>query len=311
MSSEDAKDADKQEDEDNLSSLLDSALGDFGKNKKSDDDLDDFMASMDREAAQKAAKKFQQMLEEMAQAGQNDAEEGDSTHISAGPSSSEQNSFMEAINRLSQQTGNLANAGDDKSFMEALNNLDEKDPAVDDFMGMIVETALSKEVMYPAIKEITDKFEIYLAEQNGKLDSQLYAQYVEQQKILLALCGEYEKTEDQQNVEPDEQRASKIAKLWMELQQHGVPPAEVAGAMPNGWMNDGEMGNAMNTDAFKEGCALIFFGLAGSRFSSLRMLRIFLAKSERRTRGLASSDTPAMQSATIERGASLLKTASL
>lgn len=50
-----------------LSQLLDSALQDFNKKKTSDEELDDLMADMDREAAQKAAQEFNHMLQQMIQ----------------------------------------------------------------------------------------------------------------------------------------------------------------------------------------------------------------------------------------------------
>lgn len=49
-----------------LLNLLDNALDDFDKPKTSDDDLDEFMYSLDRNAAQKAAKNFHEMLEKIA-----------------------------------------------------------------------------------------------------------------------------------------------------------------------------------------------------------------------------------------------------
>jgi hypothetical protein len=83
-----------------LSDLLDNALGDFASQKKAgttDDDLDDFMTSIDQEAAQKAAKNFQHMLEALAESGGKEELVGEAAATTA--SVGEPSSFMEAINR--------------------------------------------------------------------------------------------------------------------------------------------------------------------------------------------------------------------
>lgn len=58
----------ENKDAEELSQLLDSALQDFSKKKTNDDDdLDDYMEKLDAEAAQKAAKEFNHMLQQMIQ----------------------------------------------------------------------------------------------------------------------------------------------------------------------------------------------------------------------------------------------------
>jgi hypothetical protein len=67
---ESSKTSENLEDKQNveeLSQLLDSALQDFNKKKTTDDELDDLMADLDREAAQKAAQEFNHMLQQMIQ----------------------------------------------------------------------------------------------------------------------------------------------------------------------------------------------------------------------------------------------------
>lgn len=88
------------EDQESLSALLDDALGDFGKTKTSDQELDDFMDAMDREAAQKAAGKFQQMLQKLVE--ERKEEEEEKQEVTANPSSSK-DEFTETLNRC----GNL------------------------------------------------------------------------------------------------------------------------------------------------------------------------------------------------------------
>ncbi|KAI1725369.1 pex19 protein family domain-containing protein [Ditylenchus destructor] len=227
-------DKSQEDEEGNLSKLLDDALGDFGKVKTSDEELDDFMSTMDREAAQKAAGKFQQMLQQLAQ------EQENKQSSSSTPQNSADGEFTKTLNRLSEQTGNVFNSQNDKGFMEALEKLDDKDPMMQDLMGLIMQTALSKDVMYPAVKEVTTNFETYLQTNQDKLEPQLLEQYTKQQKVLVQLCKEYENPSENGS-ENDDQRASRIAKYWVELQQHGTPPPEIMGSLPAGCMPDSNL----------------------------------------------------------------------
>lgn len=249
--------------------MLDSALLDFGKTKRKeedDDDLDDYMATMDREAAQKAAANFQNMLDQMARATQlsNQEEEAKLSAAASSSSSTKQEGFMEAINKLMQQSGDVMNSGDEESLMKALDALGSGDNAMgDELMEMIVSATLSREIMYPAIKEMYDKFGPFLAENEGKIDSAEYERYVEQQKVLKRLCEEYEQEDAEGNQSKStEKRAQRLTTHWIELQKLGLPPQEVAGALHEGWDVDAESGlpklagnNPDGGDA--EGCSIM------------------------------------------------------
>lgn len=87
--------------ENELSDLLDSALNDFGKFKTTDDDLDDYMSSLDRDAAQKAATNFHEMLEKMAKATVTENKESN-LKLNVDPLNSEKDyetNFLEQINK--------------------------------------------------------------------------------------------------------------------------------------------------------------------------------------------------------------------
>ena len=101
------EDAAKDADED-LSKLLDSALNDFGKTKLSDDDFDEFMANQDKKEVQKAAKDFQQMLEQMVtniekESEQNKQKEVPMEKTPSGSSATEAH-FMQTFNSFLQQS---------------------------------------------------------------------------------------------------------------------------------------------------------------------------------------------------------------
>lgn len=61
--------AGKEEVDDELSALLDSALTDFGRVRNTDDELDSMMETMDQQAVEKAAQKFDEVMKRTFQEG--------------------------------------------------------------------------------------------------------------------------------------------------------------------------------------------------------------------------------------------------
>lgn len=65
-----------------------------------------------------------------------------------------------------------------------MKNLDDSNnPMLEELMEMIVKTALSKDLMYPAVKDMLQKFDTYLKANNESLDKVKLEQYLEQQKV--------------------------------------------------------------------------------------------------------------------------------
>lgn len=85
--------------------------------------------------------------------------------------------------RLLQQTKGLTEASDNKSFLEALETLDENSPVADDLMSTILNAALSKDVMYAAVKEMNEKYTEYFTKNQDSLDANLQRQYIEQHRV--------------------------------------------------------------------------------------------------------------------------------
>lgn len=162
---------------DDLSELLDSALKDFGKAKTTDEELDEIMDGLDREATQKAAKNFQAMLEGMVTVMDQEQQQ----QAAAGPSG-EDAKFFEGLKELMKRSGDLANAPDEKGYLEALSNM-EPNPMVDELMGMLAQTLLAKDVMLPVIADVCDKYEPYLQENRATLDEETLERYTAQHKV--------------------------------------------------------------------------------------------------------------------------------
>jgi hypothetical protein len=141
------KENEKHEDHDkDIEKLLDEALDDFKTvSRTTDDDLDEYMHKVDQEATKKAAEDFQLMLENLSNAMQKEE-----THQNDATTSSSSSQNRDATKKLSNLIFN--DAADDQELAAAFAKLPLSKGSLDDFMETIIQTAVSKEAMYPAVK---------------------------------------------------------------------------------------------------------------------------------------------------------------
>ncbi|KAM3605394.1 uncharacterized protein V6R79_024881 [Siganus canaliculatus] len=105
-------------------------------------------------------------------------------------------------------------------------------------MQSIMQNLLSKEVLYPSLKEITAKYPEWLDTNKSSLSPEDFQRYEQQAKIMGEICGHFEK-EDEVAGEK-ESRFENIMDLMQKLQDLGQPPKELAGDAPPGFNFDPE-----------------------------------------------------------------------
>lgn len=263
--------------------MLDQTLGEFTatpapKPRTTDDELDELMASADQEAAQKAAKDFQKMLEQMVtlqeeamkKAGA-DPSEGEGEQP-LDPNDPEALAMMDALKQLMECSSNVANASNPEEFMAGLDMLRSPNSPMEPFMSMIMQTLASKEVMYPPLKEIFDNYPKYLEDNGAGLDAETKERYEKQFEVLGKICTEFEKQPELAEVQPVDaatqpapeadpasiEHFEKLGKLLVELQQYGYPPKELVGALPDGWqIDESGLPKVADAAAATEACSIM------------------------------------------------------
>uniref|UniRef100_A0A914N4T1 Peroxin-19 n=1 Tax=Meloidogyne incognita TaxID=6306 RepID=A0A914N4T1_MELIC len=221
--------------ENELVELLDDALKDFKTlQKTTDDDLDEFMQKIDDEATEKAAQKFEEMLNQMAGKIQteNKVTSPSSNIRNSKNGSSNWENTRSVFNDLLLNNGT---ENDDRKLVEAFANLSFNQGSTNDLMESLIQTAVSKDVMYAPLKEMHSKFGIYLETKKDSLDPELLRNYNEQFRILTRLLQLYAEeeslpstsTSNEQTKSAKEARATLIANLWIEMQNYGLPPPEI------------------------------------------------------------------------------------
>jgi len=249
----------KEEDEE-LAKLLDKSLGEFGQHKAkrcSDDELDNLMQGMDRQAAQKAARDFENMLRQLAEVQKVAMEtktDGDEDKAQ---------DLVEGIQQLAARSSRVANAQSPEEFMDSLNalqNPDDDDAQLMPFLAGFMSTFLSKEMMYPPVKEIVDKYPQFLEEKRSSLDRDTLTRYERQLDVMQKICVEYEKEEiDPGDEEANKAQLDRITGLMQQMQMTGYPPEELVGALPSGWSFDADSGvpKLDNVQQATENCVLM------------------------------------------------------
>lgn len=107
----------------------------------------------------------------------------------------------------------------------------------DDFMPMmqgLMQTLLSKDILYPSLKEISAKYPAYLAENESKLEASELETYRKQYELMTNICVVFEEEEMEDTPEVKNQRFEKLMDLMQQMQELGQPPKDIVGEMAPG-----------------------------------------------------------------------------
>ncbi|KAK7497144.1 hypothetical protein BaRGS_00011674 [Batillaria attramentaria] len=107
----------------------------------------------------------------------------------------------------------------------------------DDFMPMmqgLMQTLLSKEILYPSLKEISAKYPAYLSENESQLEAGEQERYRKQYELMTSICVVFEEEEPEDTPEVKNQRFEKLMDLMQQMQELGQPPKDIVGEMAPG-----------------------------------------------------------------------------
>ncbi|KPP67107.1 peroxisomal biogenesis factor 19-like [Scleropages formosus] len=154
----------------------------------------------------------------------------------------EEPELLHHFQKLSEAAGKSTGlAGEDLAKTLQGLGLDENgEGAADDgnilpIMQSIMQNLLSKEVLYPSLKEITGKYPEWLDCNRQSLPPEQYRRYEQQHKIMAEICSHFEKEGERGQGGGDSGSTFEdILDLMQQLQELGQPPKELAGEAPPG-----------------------------------------------------------------------------
>ncbi|KAL0071106.1 Peroxisome chaperone and import receptor [Marasmius tenuissimus] len=164
-----------------------------------------------------------------------------------------QSRIKQTMDKLKESESNLkagSSAAPDtlEGLLQSLQDLgldNEDDSEFNGFLENVMGQLMTKEVLYPPLKELSENFPPYLAQPPEPLspaDKERYeAQLVAIKKILAVF-------EQPAYDDKDPETSKKIVDLMGELQSHGSPPEAVMGPLPPGL--------GLGEDGAPEGCVI-------------------------------------------------------
>lgn len=171
--------------------------------------------------------------------------------------------MMDSIKGLSETAEKLQSEGGAAAFADMLDvadiSPDELAKTIElemsPYIAQIMHMFLSKEILYPPMKDLVLQFPEWLAANEATLSEADYSNRVKQLDVMKRVCTEYEKEEPTDSLEVKTQRYKTLLELMQELKEYGHPPAELLGEMPFKIDENGLPHFGMGSDA--EQCCLM------------------------------------------------------
>ncbi|XP_056400941.1 peroxisomal biogenesis factor 19 [Hyla sarda] len=195
-----------------------------------------FQELFSSELAAQATEEFEKAMKELAEEEPHLVEQFQKLSEAAGKVGSDETSQQEFTSCLKETlTGLAKNANElqssslsEEELTRAMDGLGVEDLEGEGnilpFMQNIMQNLLSKEVLYPSLKEITDKFPEWLQTHRDTLPPEEYQKYQEQHNLMARICQHFETDSGEEAA-----RFEAIMELMQQLQELGHPPKELAG----------------------------------------------------------------------------------
>ncbi|CAK1593000.1 unnamed protein product [Parnassius mnemosyne] len=183
------------------------------------------------------AQTFSKMAEAAAQVLKPDASATESPATDAA-TQEKINEVSEAITRtlqnLNTDTENLQTPFSENDLANMFANFNMGEGGQDSnmfvpFMQGMMQSLLSKEVLYPSLKDLVDRYPTWLAENKGKIEQSEYERFEKQQKLMEEVCAELEPEQESDPEDVKRKRFEIVLNLMQQMQDLGQPPTELVG----------------------------------------------------------------------------------
>ncbi|KAL6260815.1 hypothetical protein P5V15_008341 [Pogonomyrmex californicus] len=234
-----------------LNDLLDSALQDFNKisisnieknistldSQKQTDECETSEDKWTEDFLKQTANQFGKNLQNLLQNGDNELEAAlqQLEQTSANNITDEKDinaDFQSAISQvLKDLTANSTNlqAESEVAAMLGQTSLDSDTNDILPFMQGMMEHLLSKEILYPSLKELLNKYPAWLEEHKAILNPSDFQRFTKQSELMQKVCIEFEKEKEDDTEDIKQHRFECILKHMTEMQNYGQAPDDLIG----------------------------------------------------------------------------------
>ncbi|XP_018344192.1 PREDICTED: peroxisomal biogenesis factor 19 isoform X2 [Trachymyrmex septentrionalis] len=139
-----------------------------------------------------------------------------------------QSAVSQVLKDLTANSENLQNETD-VAAMLGQTSFDGDTSDILPFMQGMMEHLLSKEILYPSLKELSDKYPAWLEEHKVTLNASDLERYTKQSELMQKVCIELEKEKEDDTEDIKQHRFEYVLKLMTEMQNYGQAPDDLFG----------------------------------------------------------------------------------
>ncbi|XP_045508825.1 peroxisomal biogenesis factor 19 [Colias croceus] len=152
--------------------------------------------------------------------------------------------ISQTLQNLNTNTESLQTPFSDADLASMFSNFNLGDAGQTDgnmfvpFMQGMMQSLLSKEVLYPSLKELVDKYPAWLEANRGKIEAKELERFEQQQDLMQRVCAELEPESESDSEDVKRARFQTVLELMQRMQDLGQPPTELVGdiaAPPEGF----------------------------------------------------------------------------
>lgn len=205
-----------------------------------------FQELFDGELASQASAEFERAMKELAEEEPHLVEQFQKLSEAAGRVGGDAASQQEFTSCLKETLSGLArnatdlqgSAASEEELAKAMEGLGLEEGGGEGGVLPVVQSVLqhllSREVLYPSLKEITDKYPEWLQRHRAALPEEQYERYRAQHGVMGRICRHLEAERPEDSDGDRRARFEAVLELMQQLQELGHPPKELAGEAPPG-----------------------------------------------------------------------------
>ncbi|XP_076378647.1 peroxisomal biogenesis factor 19 [Megalopta genalis] len=147
--------------------------------------------------------------------------------------------IAQALNDLSATSETLQNEADISEMFGQV-SLDDGPGGILPIMQGMLQHLLSKEILYPSLKELVDKYPEWLEGKKSSLSDNDLQRFNKQLELMRQVCTELENEKDEDTKETKKKRFETVTSLMQEVQGCGQLPEELVGEQTMPFQLDAE-----------------------------------------------------------------------
>lgn len=145
------------------------------------------------------------------------------------------NSLMQNIEQVKD---NMKNESSDGSFNSGIPGMEQMFNMNVPFMEQMFEMLISKEILYPSLLSVKEKYPSWLEENKNRISNDELNRYTQQYNIIRRICIIFESESNSDTEELKQKRIMELIGLLQEMTDLGQPPQDFGESLPTGLGNE-------------------------------------------------------------------------